>query len=89
MNRSVKTKQRPIDMLKKLSGHCGGSIGQVEQLAGINIQSKAERAALWGKFRHLFSGDSQELINAVMDYCAEIALKRIKAGELCLVPARF
>ncbi len=89
MNRKIKPQQRPLETLKKLSGHYGGSVGQWEQLAGINIQSDAERTALWNKFRHLFGGDSQTLTNAVMDHVAEIAIKRVKAGELCLVPARY
>ena len=80
---------RPAEVLRTLGGWCGGSLGQVEALAGVNVQSHADRAALWGQFRHLFSGDSQTLINAVMDHCAAIALARIERGELSLLPARF
>lgn len=82
-------KEHPQQRLKKLSGHYHGSIGQWESLAGINIQSHAERTELWNKFRHLFSGDNQQLVDAVMDDCAAITLKRIERGELCLVPARY
>jgi hypothetical protein len=80
---------RPTEVLRALGGWCGGSIGQAEALAGVNVQSQAERVALWGQFRHLFSGDSQTLINAVMDHCAEITLARIERGELSLLPTRF
>jgi len=60
------------------------SIGEFESLAGIDVQSLAERTTLWDRFRHLYTGASQALIDAVVDHCAEIALKRIAAGELSL-----
>ena len=60
----------------------------MEALAGINVQSDAERTALWAKFKHLFSADSKTVVNAVMDHCATIAMRRIKRGELSLLPAR-
>lgn len=62
-----------------------GTLGDVEQLAGLNIQSEAERRDLWNQFRHLFSGPTQNLLDAVMDHCSAIALTRITKGELCLV----
>lgn len=77
---------RPADKLKKLAREAGvwlTSIGDIERLAGINTCSELERRELWDRFRHLYSGPSQDLIDAVMDYCAAIALKRIKNGELC------
>lgn len=79
-------KTRPAETLSRRGGWVGGSIGQMEALAGVNVQSHAERTALWKKFRHLFSGPSQTLVDAVMDHCAAIALRRIKRGELSLVP---
>ncbi|MDT8992736.1 hypothetical protein RQP54_17825 [Curvibacter sp. APW13] len=82
-----KAKARPSEILRRLGGWSGGSIGQAEALAGINIQSSAERWALWSQFQHLFSGDSMKLIHAVSDHCAMITLKRIERGELCLLPA--
>lgn len=81
-------KKRPADDLRRLGGWVGGSIGQVEALAGINIQSEAERKALWGQFRHLLLGDPQALVDAVMDHCAAITLKRLMRGELSLLPHR-
>jgi len=75
--------------LQRRGGWIGGSIGQSEALAGINVQSQTERAALWRNFRHLFAGDSQVLIDAVMDHCAAITLRRIKRGELSLIPNRY
>jgi hypothetical protein len=80
---------RASDKLRALAGWCGGSIGQAEALAGINVQNPAERKALWDQFRHLYEGPSQVVIDAVMDHCAEITLDRIKRGELCLLPARY
>jgi len=77
------TPQRPrhrLDELARQAGICLSSIGDVEQLAGIT-----ERQALWGQFRHLYGAPTQVLIDAVMDHCSEIALRRITAGELCLV----
>jgi len=62
-----------------------GSLGDIEQLAGVNIQSDDERRELWGKFHHLFLAPTQELVDAVMNHCAAIALRRIQAGELCLI----
>jgi len=79
----------PSAKLHRLGGWCGGSIGQMEALAGINIQSHSERVALWAKFRHLFAGPSQELVDAVMDHCAKITLRKIKRGELSLIQIRY
>ena len=76
---------RPAQRLARLGGWAGGSIGQMEALAGINVQSNAERQALWEQFRHLYGGDSQTLICAVMDHCATIALGRIERRELSLL----
>ena len=79
---------RPAQVLQQLGGWHGGSIGQAEALAGINVQSAAERRELWNKFSHLFVGDWQILFAAVMDHCAEITLQRIERGELSLLPGR-
>lgn len=81
----AKTITRPTETLRRMGGWAGGSIGQAEALAGINVQSHAERTALWDKFRHLFRGESQVLVDAVMDYCATITLGRVKRGELSLL----
>lgn len=85
----AKTKTSHALTLRRLGGWAGGSIGQVEALAGINVQSDAERKALWNQFRHLFAGDSQPLVDAVMNHCAAITLKRIKRGELSLLPSAY
>ena len=85
----AKTKTRPSETLRRLGGWVGGSIGQVESLAGINVQSEAERKALWDRFTHLFLADSQTLIDAVADHCAAITLMRLKRGELSLLPSRI
>lgn len=82
-------KSGPAARLRALGGWVGGSIGQAEALAGINTQSVAERTALWNKFRHLFGGDSQALVEAMVDHCAAITLRRIKNGELCLLQAHY
>jgi len=74
-----------LDDVARAAGCHLSSIGDVEQLAGINIKSNAERTALWQEFRHLYSGDTQVLIDAVMDKCSAIAIERIKRGELCLI----
>ncbi len=84
-----KTLSNPSETLRRLGGWVGGSIGQMEALAGVNVQSEAERSALWKKFQGLFRGDSQTLIDAVMNHCAAITLKRIKNGEISLLPARY
>lgn len=79
---------RPRDQLVALARAVGSnlsSIGEFEALAGIDLQCAAERSALWWQFRHLFTGPSQVLIDAVVDCCAGIALQRIAAGELALV----
>ena len=80
---------RPFHILRRLGGWSGGSIGQMEALAGVNVHSHAERTSLWAKFQHLFSGPSQQLVDAVMDHCAAIALDRINRGDLSLIPVRF
>lgn len=84
----AKTKTRPSETLRRLGGWIGGSIGQAESLAGINVQSEAERKALWDRFRNLLSGDSQTMVDAVVDHCAAITLRRLKRGELSLLPNR-
>jgi len=76
---------RPAQQLQRLGSWCGGSIGQMEALAGINTQCKDERKALWDRFRHLYAGDTQVLFDAVMDHCATITLARIERGELSLL----
>jgi len=59
------------------------TVGDVERLAGVC--SEDERVALWESFRHLREGPVQTYIDAVMDHCSEIALRRIGCGELSLV----
>lgn len=81
----ARTKTRPSETLRRLGGWAGGSIGQAESLAGIDVQSEAERKALWDQFKHLYSGDSQVLIDAVIDHCAAITLGRVHRGELSLL----
>lgn len=79
---------RPRNILGRLAANIGcnlSSIGDVEQLAGVNIQSNAERTALWWQFRDLFSGPPAATFAAVMDHCSKIALERIERGELCLI----
>ena len=88
-SKGVSVRARPAEALRQLGGWVGGSIGQAEALAGVDVQSGAERSTLWNQFRHLFKGDSQALIDAVMDHCATITLSRIERGELCLLPARY
>lgn len=85
----AKTKSRTSETLRRLGGWSGGSLGQAESLAGINIQSESERKVLWGRFKHLYAGDSQALIDAVLDHCATITLQRIKRGELSLLSKRL
>jgi len=89
--KSLLVAPRPRHSLDELARDVGctlGSVGEIEQLAGVNIQSEVERHELWWQFRHLFIGPSQKVFDAVMDHCAEIALRRIRAGELCLVATR-
>lgn len=76
-------------VLRRLGGWSGSSIGHIEALAGVDVHSHSERTALWAKFQHQFVGPSQQLVDAVMDHCAAIALSRIKRGELSLIPVRF
>lgn len=85
----AKNHARPAETLRRMGGWPGGSIGQAEALAGINVQCDTERKALWDQFKHLFIGDSQVLINAVVDHCATITLGRIRRGELSLLPSRI
>lgn len=82
---AVQTSRRVLKDLARQAGCSLGSLGDIEQLAGVNIQSEGERGELWGKFRHLFLAPTQELVDAVMNHCAAIALHRIQAGEICLI----
>lgn len=78
-----------LDQRARAVGCSLTSIGDVEQLAGVNVNSETERRALWEQFRHLFGAPTQDLFDAVMDHCAAIALRRLEAGELSLVPTRY
>lgn len=95
MARNLKTAvatQRPRKVLANVARQAGcslGSIGEIEQLAGVNIQSEDERRELWFQFRHLFNAPAQQMVDAVMDHCSAIALRRIAAGELSLVETRY
>jgi hypothetical protein len=75
-------------LLDQLGGWCGGSIGQMEALAGIDVQNPSERKALWDQFRQMYVGPTQALFDAVMDHCAQITLARIGRGELCILKTR-
>lgn len=85
----AKNTTRPSDTLRRMGGWMGGSIGQAEALAGINVQSEVERKQLWDGFKHLFSGEPQKLVDAVVDHCAAITLRRVKRGELSLLTGRY
>lgn len=84
-------KRRPRVILGTLASSIGCalcSIGDIESLAGVDIYSHAERKALWDGFRHLYGEPPQVLIDAVMDHCSAIVLKRLGDGVLSLVPGR-
>lgn len=85
---AVAAKVPPRRLLDQLGGWCGGSIGQMEALAGIDVQNPSERKALWDQFLQMYAGPTQALIDAVMDHCAAITLARIGRGELCLLKTR-
>ena len=74
-----------LDAMARKAGCRLGTIGDIERLAGIDTNNNAERKALWDQFRHLYRAPSQDLINAVMDHCSKIAIRRIKAGKLSLI----
>lgn len=87
MARKNQTTSRPAHLLQlqqRLARPCF-SIGDYEQLAGINTESEAERRALWEEFRHLYTAPTQVLFDAVCDHCAAIALERAERGEICLI----
>lgn len=92
-NKHTKAKQqRPRQQLDQMAAQVGcrlASIGDIEQLAGIDVTSEDERRVLWPQFRHLFRAPTQQLFDAVMDHCALIAIRRINAGELCLVKTAY
>lgn len=77
------------DLVRKAGGTPFFSIGDIESLAGVDTRNGNERQALWNQFRDLFTAPSEVLINAVMDHCAALAIQRINAGQLSLVPARY
>lgn len=86
--KAANTTQRPRHALKALASQAGcqlTTLGDTEQLAGVDVSSPAARRELWDRFRHLYHSPTQVLVDAVMDHCSAIALRRIKAGELCLV----
>jgi hypothetical protein len=82
----------PRVQLKALAHGIGcqlNTVGDIERLAGVNTNSLADRSALWNQFRSLYEGPAEILIDAVMDHCSALALARIAAGEVCLVPSRM
>lgn len=80
---------RASQVLRRLGHWSGGSIGQLESLAGINVQDPSERKALWDQFRHLYAKPGMEAVDAVVDHCATIVLGRLERGELSLLPSRM
>lgn len=73
-----------LHALARSAGCCISTVGDVEALAGVNVTSIDDRAAVW----RLFSAGNpspRELFDAVMEHCAAIALARIARGELCLI----
>lgn len=62
------------------------SIGNIEALAGVNPQDKAERAELWNRHQHLFAQPGMVAMRAVMDDCKKTAAQRLERGEFCLYP---
>lgn len=66
----------------------GTSIGDVEQLAGINIQCHAERRALWFKYRELFTGPHDVLWSAIKADLLKRTAHMVNAGQLSLYDAR-
>lgn len=87
MKRRKPSNPSAVERLRKMGGWSGGSLGQAEALAGINVQNDEERRQLWEQFRHLFAGDYTVLFAAVTEHCAMITLAKIAAGELCLLPS--
>jgi hypothetical protein len=63
------------------------SIGDIERLAGINTQCERERTNLWRPFVHLGEPGGADVVDAVMEHCAQRILGRLQAGELSLLPA--
>lgn len=87
MARKTQTTPRPAplrDLQHRLARPCT-SIGDYEQLAGVNTESEEERRALWSEFRHLYTAPTQVLFDAVCGHCAAVALERVERGELCLI----
>lgn len=79
-------KIRPTEALRRLARWGSNSIGQMEALAGVNIQCEAERRAFWEGFRHLYGGEPLAVVDAVMDHCATTIFARVERGELSLLP---
>lgn len=75
-----------LDVIARAAGCHLSTVADVEQLAGVDVQSFSQRSALWDQFAHLSDAPLQRRIDAVMDYCASIALRRLARGELCLIP---
>ncbi len=61
-------------------------IGNIEALAGVNPQDKAERAELWNRYRHMFAKPDMAAFRAVMADCKKTAAQRLERGEFCLIP---
>lgn len=92
MARKTNTTARitPQALLQTMCGYRLTSLGDFERLAGVDTCNAAERIALWSQFRDLYAasmkGDHQPLFDAVTRHCAEVALNRIRRGELALLP---
>ena len=66
----------PHDRLKALSGFGFWTLGQAELLAGINLAG-LDLGAL--------GTTTEDQVAGALDHCARITLRRVWAGELCLV----
>lgn len=79
-----KLNRSKLDKIARTAGCCLSSIGDVERLAGF--VTERDRHDLWFRFSHLFPAPTQVLVDAVMDYCSGIAIQRVNAGEIFLIP---
>lgn len=84
------TAGRAREVLNRLMLSAGvesSSVGELEQLAGIDTSSHAERWAVWEKFSERFEGDLQAMVAAVMEECSVRTLHRLADGAMSIVAA--
>ena len=77
--------RQAMELMWTSAGLGGSSVGELEQLAGIDTSSHAERWTLWESFSAKHTGQLEAMVADVMEECAVRTIERIARGDLAIV----